>query len=301
MNRLAYLSLWCFLLTPTSLAQDGEPHAKDRESIIQNIVSYVDAFNARDAKSMAEHWSNQGQWLNPETGQRVVGQAAIARELQAQMTGAEDEGGKLSVSVESIRFVTSSVAVEEGVATNSLSTNSIKSTYTAIHVKEDGAWKLDSVRETMLAPPSSEPSAPGALATLQWMTGDWTDDAPDSSVETSCKWTRNRSFMTRSFRVVTADNVALEGTQVIGWDPQRSVIRSWMFDSDGSFGEAVWTPTDTGWEIAATQTLADGGSASSTNIINIVDSDTFTWQSIKRKINGVAAPDVEPFRVGRKQ
>ena len=37
------------------------------------------------------------------------------------------------------------------------------------------------------------------------------------------------------------DGFQLSGTEVIGWDPTSRSIRSWVFDSDGSFGQAVWT------------------------------------------------------------
>ena len=33
----------------------------------------------------------------------------------------------------------------------------------------------------------------------------------------------------------------MEGVEVIGWDPAEKVYRSWVFDSQGGFGSAVWT------------------------------------------------------------
>ena len=45
----------------------------------------------------------------------------------------------------------------------------------------------------------------------------------------------------------------LEGTQVIGWDPAAGTIRSWMFDSDGGFGEGTWSKKDNSWIVKFSQ------------------------------------------------
>ena len=63
----------------------------------------------------------------------------------------------------------------------------------------------------------------------------------------------------------------LEGTQVIGWDPAAGTIRSWMFDSDGGFGEGIWTKNDNTWIVKFSQVLPDGRKASATNIYTLVD------------------------------
>ena len=93
-------------------------------------------------------------------------------------------------------------------------------------------------------PESTEAAAPAPyeqLKVLEWMIGEWVDEGEDMTITTVCRWTRNRCFMTRSFKVSTADGRELEGTQIIGWDPAEKRIRSWLFDSEGGFGEARWT------------------------------------------------------------
>jgi hypothetical protein len=74
-----------------------------------------------------------------------------------------------------------------------------------------------------------------------------------------------------------------------------------MFDSDGGFGEGVWTRRGDRWEVKLRQVLADGRTASSTNIYAPRDEDSFTWQSINREIDGERLPDVAPVTVVRKQ
>ena len=78
------------------------------------------------------------------------------------------------------------------------------------------------------------------LDELEWMVGQWVDEGETSKITTSCKWTTNRKFLTRSFSVTIDGQVSLEGTQFIGWDPIARRIRSWTFDSEGGFGQGRW-------------------------------------------------------------
>ena len=130
--------------------------------------------------------------------------------------------------------------------------------------------------------------------------GSWIDDSEAARVETSVTWTKNNTFLSYAFKVFAGELNELEGTQVLGWDPVRKTIRSWMFDSDGGFGEGVWTPRGDRWEVKLRQVLADGRTASSTNIYAPRDEDSFTWQSINREIDGERLPDVAPVTVVRK-
>ena len=75
------------------------------------------------------------------------------------------------------------------------------------------------------------------------------------------------------------------GTEVIGWDPRTSRIRSWVFDSDGGFGENVWVHDGNRWLIKYSGTLADGSEASATHILTNVDAATATLQSKDRVVD----------------
>ena len=56
------------------------------------------------------------------------------------------------------------------------------------------------------------------LKSLEWMIGTWSDRDGDVELETTCEWTKNKNFMTRSFRVKIDEQTTKEGTQVIGYD-----------------------------------------------------------------------------------
>jgi hypothetical protein len=203
----------------------------------------------------------------------------------------------LEVTIRSIRFVTADVAIEEGDARVTLAGEApAESTYMAVHVKRDGRWLLDSVRETELPARSSSYEH---LKELEWLVGTWIDEDDDATVETTCQWARNNNFLTRSFKVMVGERLDMEGTQVIGWDAAAGQIRSWVFDSDGGFAEGLWTRKDNRWVINSTGTLPDGGKATSINILTYVDDDTLTWQTTGREVDGQILPNVDEVTIKR--
>jgi uncharacterized protein (TIGR02246 family) len=269
----------------------------DKATIEKAVASYTDAFNARDAKALAKHWSAEAVYVNPLTGGQVEGREAIAKEFEAILENLKET--KLVVDVESIRFISPRVAVENGVAKLiSADGQPQESSYTAIHVKENGKWFLDRV---------TEEDVPGVLShyeqlkDLEWMIGTWVDADDQARIETTCQWTRNKNFITRSFTVLVDDRVDMAGMQVIGWDPAEKQIRSWVFDSDGGFAEGRWTRQGNRWSIVTAGMLADGGKASSVNVITRVDDDQFKWKSLNRTAGGKLLPNIDEVIVVRGQ
>ena len=151
---------------PKLLAAD---QAADKVAIKKTIESYTTAFNARDAKALAEHWGPEAVYVNPLTGVQVEGRDAIIKEFESIFTDLKNT--KLAVDVESIRFVSPSVAVENGVAKLlSADGQPEESSYTAIHVKRDGKWLLDRVTEEDVPVVLSHYEQ---LKELEWMIGSW--------------------------------------------------------------------------------------------------------------------------------
>jgi hypothetical protein len=135
---------------------------------------------------------------------------------------------------------------------------------------------------------------------LAWLVGQWTDDSPNATVGATVSWTKNKSFLSYSFKASAPGMDDLEGTQVIGWDPAAGTIRSWMFDSDGGFGEGTWSKKGNSWIVKFHQVMPDGRKASATNIYTLLDSNTITWKSIGRKVDGEFLPNVEEVKMVRK-
>ena len=202
------------------------------------------------------------------------------------------------MNVESIQFVSPNVAAEQGV-TSFVSPESIqeKMAYTAVYVRhDDGKWMLDRVTDKASV---DEPSRYAQLKPLEWMIGSWIDEDDNGSIATECKWTKNNSFIVRSFEVTTQNQVDLSGMQVIGWDADANQIRSWTFDSAGGFFEGRWANKDNRWYVHKSGVTADGRKASAVNIITLVDNDAFKLQSTQRTVAGQLLPNVDEVLVVR--
>jgi uncharacterized protein (TIGR02246 family) len=273
---------------------ETDQRTAEETAVRQAIESYVTAFNEGDAASLAGLWTPDAVYTNFQTGEDVTGRDAIQEQFTSIFN--DTPGLRLEVATESIQFVSPSVAIEQGTArVLHAELEPEVSEYTAIFVKRDDQWLLDRVTEDDGA---FAPTAHEHLEELEWMIGDWVDD-DDARIETSCQWTNNRSFITRSFTVVVRDRLEMAGMQFVGWDPTAKQIRSWVFDSDGGFGEGVWKKHGNAWHIHAAATLPDGRKSSGVNILTKVDDDTFTWQSVQRVVDGELLPNVDDVVVVR--
>jgi hypothetical protein len=132
------------------------------------------------------------------------------------------------------------------------------------------------------------------------MVGAWVDQSDESTIETTVEWSLNRKFLVAHFRATFPDMEPLVGSQVIGYDAAADTIRSWLFDADGTIGEGVWSHDGKQWIVKSSQVLADGRRASSTNVYSLRDSDSYSWKSIGRKVDGEFLPNIEEVVVVRK-
>lgn len=272
----------------------GMCRADEEETAIRQVVeSYVASFNAGDAAALAELWAEDAEFITPG-GETYQGREAIQGGFETFFK--ENEGAKLEVDVASIQVGEANTAVEQGTARVTFSDETVsETTYVARYTKQHDKWLMTNVRESDKAPSHYE-----QLKGLEWLIGEWIDRDDKSSVHTTCKWTKNKNFISRSFAVSFDDQVDLEGTQVIGWDPSKQVIRSWIFDSDGGFGVGVWSQKGDRWTIRALRVLSDGRKASAVNVLTYVDENTFTWESTGREVDGELLPNLGPVTVVRK-
>jgi uncharacterized protein (TIGR02246 family) len=290
----SFLFVAIALASPFSQARADQ--AADEQAIRDNCNKYVELYNRRDSKSMADMWSPDAVYQDPSTGEGVVGREEIAKTLDGVFAGSED--AKLAVNIDSVEFMSPNVAIEKGTAEITYGKGEPEHTeYSAVHVKRDGKWLLDRVSEEMQ--PEPPPSHYEQLKELEWMVGSWIDDNGGVLIQTDCEWTKNKNVLTRSFAVMIGDQVNMSGMQVVGWDPAAKQIRSWVFDSDGTFGEGTWTRKDDSWSIKQTGVLPDGKKTTATNVITKVDDNTLTWQSVDRTVDGELQPNIEEVVVVR--
>lgn len=277
----------------SAIGAESTRQAAEEAAIRKAVEAYVAAFNEADAKALAALWVPEAVYINPLSGEQVVGREAIERQFVAIF--AEAKGAKLETTTDSIRFVSPNVAVEQGTAKVIRPDQAPEeSQYTAVYVKRESQWLLDRVTEEAVPVVTSHYEQ---LKDLEWMIGSWVDQDDEATVVTQCNWTRNNNFMTRSFTVQIRDRIDMAGMQIIGWDPAAKQIRSWVFDSDGGFGQATWKKKGNRWYIQQSGVLPDGRKSSSVNIITYVDDNTCTLQSVNRTEDGELLPNIAEVRI----
>lgn len=286
--RLSFLGLAFALLSPAVLLAD-------EEAVRQALQDYVAAFNKQDLETVTAFWSENATHVDTETGERTEGRNAILADVKTSFSDQPDL--RLLGQVEKVRMIKADVAQVTGQTTiSSPDSDPIESRFSAILVMKEDKWVIDSIEEGTVPQP---PSAHDALTQLEWLIGRWVDKTEDARVDTTVRWSPNEAFLIRSFKVSKEDGVLYEGTEVIGWDPRAQQIRSWRFDSDGSFGDGVWSQHEEDWLIKSTQTLADGSAASGTYVITPVDADTLKFQLVAHEVEGEPRPSSEAITVVR--
>ena len=284
-------------LAVASLCAAEEPAGKsgDETAIRANVESFTRAFQNKDAKAIASLFNEDGEAVDDEGG-TIQGRAAIEEHYAARF--AEMPGDRLETTIESIKFLAPGIARETG-RTRILPSDGgtpITGRYAAMHIKRDDRWLIASVRELV----EREISHQERLAELEWLLGDWVEETPDAVVTTSVAWADNNNFLLRSFDVRVKGKPALTGTQRIGWDPLTKQIKSWVFDSRGGYGEALWSRAGDQWVIKANGVRPDGRTATATQVLTYVNKDTLRWKSIDRTLGDEIVQEIDEIVMVRK-
>ncbi|GAB4238476.1 MAG: hypothetical protein Tsb0021_18210 [Chlamydiales bacterium] len=292
-KSIALLSLTCLQLA-TGCQKQVQTDEEER-SIKESAKAYEKAFNEKNAEGLAALWTEDAEYVDPETGDTILGREAIEEEFRS--TFQENTDSQIKIHIGTITFSNDSQAVQTGTVIIQDNSQKTETAYKALYVKEKGKWLIAEVREVEISEP---PSQFEHLKQLEWMIGEWVDKDEDVTIETDNTWDKYKNFITQHFTVNLEEHFLLEGKQIIGWDPVQEVIRSWIFDSDGTFGEGTWTKKDNSWVVESVQTLADGRRASSINIYTPIDNNSYEWESINREIDGEILPNIDPIKVVRK-
>jgi uncharacterized protein (TIGR02246 family) len=274
-------------LSPAS-AQDKPPTDAEKAAQAQDDT-YVAAFNKGDAKAVGALYSEDAQYTTDD-GATTVGRAAVIENLSRFF--AKYKGAKLDLQIESARFLTPDVLVEKGFATVGDDTTR----YVCNYVKKDGAWLISELNETTLPPTDA---AAAALDDISWLVGSWKDNTPGVTVTTNVAWTKNQHFLRRSISVAREGEDPREATEIIGYDPVAGQHHSWIFDSEGGFGEGSWKQDANKWLISFTSTAPDGSTGTAQQVITYLSDDKFTWESINRQSDGEALPNLDKIEVVR--
>ncbi len=268
--------------------QADSDRSADEAAIRANVEQFVKAYNAHDAKGVAALFLPGGETIDKD-GDMVKGREAIAKTFEDLFKATSDK--RIDVSVESIRFIGPDLAVETGQTKETEGPNEPPDydRYTVVHVKRDGKWQMALARD------EEEPAPVGRdqLQPLAWLVGDWVDDDGNSVVRSRCRWSDDGKFLLQEFKLQLAGQDAMNVSQRIGWDPQRKQIRSWVFDSEGGFGESLWNRDGDNWVIRATGLRPDGTTGSATNFLIPAGNDGYVWRTTDRIVAGERQPDME--------
>lgn len=301
MKRLAYtISLVLLVVGAGALAQQAKapPAAngtdQDEQVLRESVEAFVKSYNDHKADEVTALFAPDSRMVFRD-GTEVNGREEIKQSFDEAFRASPQTA--ISVVVDSIRFLTPDVAVEEGVTSTFPDGETLTSLgrYTVLHLKRNGRWLMQSVRVVE----EESVSSYGELQSLEWLVGEWIDEGRSEVVESSFRWDENKSFLLEEFQVISQGSTVMKGTQRIGWDPQAKQIRSWIFDSAGGFGEAVWTPVGDDWVCKAKGVRSDGTSASATRTLTRAAKDRVIWTSADRLDDGEQLPALAVTMVRR--
>ncbi len=268
----------------------------DEKAIKDTIKSYQEAYNQRDAEKLTALWATDATYINPVTGETAEGREAIGKLFKERF--AKDRKVHLEITTKNIEFLSDNEAIERGVMKISLPEKEMQSlAYRVGLIKENGKWLVNSIGEIELQEVTSNFEH---LKDLEWMVGNWEDIDDNIEIFFTNRWDGHKNFLTENFQMKIYGHDDIEGKQIIGWDPVKKVIRSWVFDSDGGFGEGTWEKSDKSWQVDLHFTLSDGRTASSKNIYTPIDANSYTFASVQREVDGELLPDMEPVTVEKK-
>jgi uncharacterized protein (TIGR02246 family) len=292
----AVLAAGGFVATGRTSSEAQERKAEEKEQPAKaRREAFIAAFNKGDAKAIASFWTPDATYID-QVGREYKGRTAI--EQLYERVFAARRGGKLAIHVTSAKQVSPDVTLEDGITevTPSQGGPGTLARFSAVLVKKDGEWYLQSVHDSVVHPPSNAEH----LEDLEWLIGEWTGEAEKGeSAMATYDWAENQNFIVSTF-ATTLDGIPVGGgTQWIGWDAVDKQVRSWSFYSRGGFGEATWTKEGDKWNLKTTARTADGKKASATNLITKMDDDHMTWQMTKLTVGGESLPDPKPVKMKR--
>jgi uncharacterized protein (TIGR02246 family) len=260
----------------TSAAAPAD-HKADEQAIRQLIAAFTKTYNARDAKALAAMFTVDGE-IVAQDGGTTHGRTAIEQFFSDEFQ--QHPKSKMDDVVESIRFLGPIAAVEEGVSTITHEPDEPGESghYCVIYVKQEGKWLIASDRDL----PDDDADSKSELERLGWLVGSWVDESSEGLVKTRYEWADNHHFLIGEYTVHVAGKPVLTGTQRIGWDPLARKVRSWVFDSEGGFGDSYWTRDGDQWIVKLTGVTHDGVQGSSTSLYTRLGPDKFSFQSRDR-------------------
>lgn len=301
-NRILGLVL-CLVVVPVFAQSPSDEKAKkplpsaassaatkdaDLAAIRQAAAEFETAFNSGNAKTVAAHWTEDGDYT-ADSGEVFSGRGAIEKQYAKIL--AASKGLKLQIVIDSLRLLSDTAAIEDGRAMldPAPAGSPATSKYTAVHVKVDGKWLMSTVRDMRIETESSYRK----VQDLEFLIGTWVAEEHGAKTESVCRWVANKSFVQRTYTVTRPDQTKTSGIQIIGHNPQGDHVQSWNFSSDGGIAVGIWSPRENGWSAEISGISGNGQSTTAVNLLTRLDNNAYVWQSVQRTIAGQSLPNTD--------
>jgi len=293
---LAAAGLGLGVMSAQTQPAKGPDRTADKQAIEKLTQDAVKAFNARDAAALAANWTDEGEYIRND-GEPVRGRAEVEKAYAAFFKTLKGNP-KVEVQTDGLRFTSADTAVAEVTLRLKNDEGEVvaSSWRNTLVVREGGRWKVAVVQEW-----DRDEALDVGLGELDWLVGTWRAADKDREVTTAYEWNETKTFIRGRYTVREKGKDVESGTQMIGKDNAEGAIRSWVFQSDGGFGDGYWTREGKKWTVDFRGVTADGRELTATAIYVRVDANTYTWQSVDQAMNGEPIPDTQPVRITRQK
>ncbi len=272
----------------------------DQQAVLAVSDTFDKAFDKGDIATLTGILADDVRIVD-EAGEVYDGKDAVK---DVFISGFEKQpGATLETVVDSIRLITADVAVEDGTSVfTPVDSDPVSTTYQAVYVKKDGAWKLSQLRD--YKSPTAHDSAVHSeyLSAIAWIEGEWLLEGPDGVVRVNANWIDDGNAVELKFSRKESTFVKNLASMRIGYDPQSRRIKSWTFDSAGGHGTSTWAKVadQNTWLLKNEAVLPDGKGVSASQLLTIDESGTkIVWTTFDRAIDGVVTPSREEVTLTR--
>jgi uncharacterized protein (TIGR02246 family) len=267
-----------------------KPLTEDEAAIHKAGAAYLAAYSKGDVEALVALWTPDAEFIDDD-GKVYHGRETLSKLFTKSLPSFK--GYKITGKLTSVRFIKPEVAMVDGEMTFVPPRGEADVTrFTSVWVKTDGQWRIRSGRD-LTPEPAGETAAGRRLRELDWTVGEWVSEGKDATVHLKIKWGLNKAFLIEEYEVKHKQGPESKVAQWVGWDPLTEQIKSWVFDDQGGYSEALWTRNGNSWASQSIGVLPDGTVGSAVNVVKYVDDNNFIWQSLRREADGQPLPDVE--------
>jgi uncharacterized protein (TIGR02246 family) len=275
-------------------AEVSSQMSTDEKVLRSQADEYSKAYATGDARTVAKMWTPEGTYTDPD-GLELKGRSEIEAYFASGFKRLGPE--PLQISIDSIKFPATNVAIEEGTCRVLNGPNSgTRTRYSVVHVKDKDQWLMANVTER------DEPTvcSKESLNDFEWLVGNWSAKKANGSMHLAANWMGDHRFIHCQYTMIDAKNEKCgEGVQVIGWSPRSQQIVSWHFSPQGGFGFGRWLRDGRYFVERTNGEEPNGTSSSSINTLQKIDDNSFTWHSTGRTVGNEHIPDVAEITVTR--